>query len=88
MSIVTNKHGPMLRRIRIPVDLFGNHLTQPSIFGEPLSGNAADRMPANFDRAKRPVHDRVRDRDDIGLMTETRRMFESQFSLVEVLLAA
>ena len=87
VSKVTNEYGPVLRRIRILVDLLGNHLTQPSVLCEPFSGNAAHRMPANFDCAKRPVHHRVRHRDDIGLMTETRCMLEGQFSLVEVLLA-
>lgn len=85
MSIVTNENSPMLRRIRILVDLFRDHLAQSRLFRKPLSGKSADRMPSNFDRTTWSIDDRFSHRDDIGLAAETHCMLQCYFAFIQIL---
>lgn len=85
MSIVTDENSPMLRRVRILVDLLCDHLPKSSLFSKPFSGEAADRMPSNLHRATWSIDDRLSYRDDIGLTSETHCMLQCYFTLIQVL---
>jgi hypothetical protein len=85
MSVVTNENSPMLRRIRILVDPLRDHLSQPSLFSKPFSGEAADRVPSNLHRTTWPIDNRLSYRDDIGLTSETHRVLQCYFTFIQVL---
>jgi hypothetical protein len=85
MSIVTNENSPMLRRIRILVDLLRDHLSQSCLLRKPLSGKSADRVPSNLDRTTWSIDNGLSYRDDIGLTPETHRMLQCYFTFIQVL---
>lgn len=86
VRILSNKYGPMLRRVRVVPDPLRDHLPQAGVLREPLSGEAADRVPSDLDRPGRAVEDGLRDGNDIWLVAEADGVFESELTLCEILL--
>lgn len=64
----------MLRRIRILVNVVGNHLAQPCLLRKPLSRRTTNGMPSDFDWPRRSIQDWIRDRYGIWLATKAHTM--------------
>lgn len=86
VRILSNEYGPMLRRVRVVPDPLRDHLPQAGVLREPLSGEAADRVPSDLDRPGRAVEDGLRNGNDIWLVAEADGVFESELTLCEILL--
>lgn len=86
VSIVADKNGPMLGRVWIVSRLLGNHLAQPRLFSKPFAGEAANRMPADFNGPGRAVNDGLGDGNGIGNMAQPHGMLQGQFAFGEILL--
>lgn len=76
MSVLANKHSPVLGRIWIFVDLLRDHLTQACLFGKPFASQASNRMPANLDRSSLAVKNRFCDRHCIWCVSEPSGPFQ------------
>lgn len=87
MGKLADEDGPVLRRVRVPVDLVGDHLAEARLLGEPLAREAADGVPPDLDGARRAVEQRLRHGDGVGLVAEPDGMLEGELAFVEVLLA-
>jgi len=87
MHVITDQHGPMLRRIRVAVNLLGDHLAEPRPLREPLARQSADRVPADEDLARLVIKFWVALGDDVGRRTEPNRFLQTRFTLREALLA-
>ncbi len=68
MTVLINKHRPMLRGVRVLVDLLRDHLSKPRLLSEPLASQSAYGMPAYLDEALFPVDVSLAGRNDIGLV--------------------
>lgn len=78
----------MLRRVRVLVDLIGDHLAQASLLGEPLAGEAADGVPADLDGAGGAVAPGLGDGDGVGDVAEAGGALEGELTFCIVCLAA
>lgn len=86
MGKAADEHGPVLRGIGVFVDLFGDHLAQPSVLCEPLASGAADRVPADLDRPLCAIDHGFCHGDYVGHMSKTGSVFDGQFAFSDVLL--
>lgn len=77
----------MLCRIRIIVNLLGNHLPKPRLLGKPFASEATHRMPANLDWPGLAVYSGVGFRDHIWHVSKASSMLQCDFTLDQVLLA-
>lgn len=87
VRVVADQHRPVLRRVRVAVDLVRDHLAQARLLGEPLPGEAADGVPADLDRARGAVAPRLRDGDGVGDVAEAGGALEGELALCVVCLA-
>jgi hypothetical protein len=71
MAVVPHQHSPMLRRIRILIDLFRNLLAESGLLGKPLAGKPGDGMPAYLDGALFGVDIGLFRRYDAGPVTQS-----------------
>jgi hypothetical protein len=55
MRILTHQHRPMLRRIRIFVDLICDQFPQPGLLREPLACQPSHRVPTHLHWSRRPA---------------------------------
>lgn len=76
VTILAHEHGPMLRRVRVPVDLFRDHLAQTSLLSEPLARQPGNRMPSYLNDAQRTVGQGLIGRYDIWLVAQPERDFK------------
>lgn len=84
MGVVAYQHRPVLRRVRVGVDLLCDHLSKVRVLIEPLASDTSDWMPANFDGSQGTVKGRVRDRDGIWLMSKANSVFEGYLAFAEI----
>lgn len=87
VAVVAHKNGPMLRRVRVLIDLLRNHLAKSGLLGKPLAGKSRDRVPANLDDPRCSVDIGLGWRYDAGSVAQTERVLELQLLLQKLLLA-
>lgn len=75
MSIITDQDCPVLRRIRILIDLLGNYPAQPGLLSEPLARAATHRMPTNLDRARWSLEAWLPIWNHVGLTSQADSVF-------------
>ena len=86
MRIFVNEDGPVLRWVRVLVDLLGNKLAKPGFLGEPLPCKSRNGMPADFYLSGLTGDLRLAGRDGIGLVAQSHRLFQLEFALEQFIL--
>ena len=81
------QHRPVLRRIRVLIDLLRDLLSQPRLLSKPLPSQAPNGMPADHDGAKFPVDVGLAGRYHIGFVAEAEGLLERGPALQRSLLA-
>lgn len=88
MRIIAHQHRPMLRRIRVFVDLVRDQFPQPGLLCKPLASQPSHGVPAHLDWARRPACQGLRDGDDIFRRAEPNRVSEGYIAFLVTFLAA
>lgn len=88
MGVIADKNSPVLRRIRILVDLIRDHLAQPRPLGKPFPGQAADRVPSHLNGSRLSVKTGLGYRNGIRLAAQPDCVLQRKFALGQVLLPA
>lgn len=88
VRIVANKHGPMLRRVGIRVDLLSYELAKPGLLREPLAREPADGVPADVHAARRITQHGIALWNDAGRSAKSRCALKADLALGEPRLPA
>ena len=86
MHIVIHQHRPMLRRVRVIVDVFCNHLPQSRLLREPLAARANNRMPSYMHGAQPTTYRGLAWRNNVGLLSKANRMLDEELALQRLIL--
>jgi hypothetical protein len=88
MRIITHQHRPMLRGIRVFVDLVCDQLPQPRLLGKPLARQPSHWVPAHLHLSRRPAGRGLGDGNDIFSCAKPNRVSEGYVALLVAFLAA
>ena len=70
MTIFIYKYGPVLCRVWVVVDLFGDLLAEPCFLGKPLAPESSNGMPPYLDDARLPADISLARRYDVRFVAE------------------
>lgn len=87
MTESTHQHRPVLRRIRILIDLLRDLLTQPRLLSKPLASQPSNGMPSNLNGPQFPVDISLAGRYHVRLVAEAEGLFEHDLCLQRSLFA-
>ena len=85
MHVIAYKHSPVLRRIRILADFFGDHFAEAGFLGEPFPAHAGDGVPADLHRPEVGVHQGLAWGDLVGFGAEAEGVLEGELAFEETL---
>jgi hypothetical protein len=88
MRIFTHQHRPMLRRIRIFLDLVCDQFPQPGLLREPLARQPSHGVPTHLHWSRRLAGQRLGDGDDIFRCAEPNCVSEGYVAFLVTFLAA
>ena len=87
MTVSAHQHRPVLRRVRILIDLLRDLLAQPRLLSKPLASQPSNGVPTNQDGAQFPVDISLTGRYHVGLVAEAKGLLEHDLALQRFLLA-
>lgn len=88
MRVIAHQHRPVLRRIRVFVDLVRDQFPQSGLLCKPLARQPSHGVPADLHWARRTACQGLRDGNNIFRRAEPNRVFEGYIAFLVTFLAA